>query len=263
MKNREKIVWQRTYKNNVTTGNTIIIIKKLKNYYRIYDHCVESLTSDGTGINKKTTDYEYAVKMAILYGESLVVGRMVDIRADNIVINTSHDGSIIWVNDESHCILRISGIKNLVIEDNREPDPESEVGEKSPGRTPDDKERQPQRDSQIRCRLCNIRDSCPFNVNRIDPDSIAEPNGPDNAVRIAGEPRPQNQQSRDCRNFVQGFLIPGMGVVLVTEDEFKKVMDKVVFECPVCGKINVKPHPHKPDLLVCHSCGTSYIPRRE
>jgi hypothetical protein len=136
MTEKSNIAWQRTYKNNVTTGNTTIIIKKLKNYYRIYDHCVEGLSPDGTGINKKTRDYKYALQIAQMYGETLVAGKTLDIRATHLGVDISYNGKTLWINDENHCLVRISGIETITIKDDRGPDSVAREQEEVPSAKP-------------------------------------------------------------------------------------------------------------------------------
>jgi hypothetical protein len=50
---------------------------------------------------------------------------MVDINAErqgieHITIIIKKDGSVLWINTEQQCVLRICQIKNLVIKDERE-----------------------------------------------------------------------------------------------------------------------------------------------
>lgn len=42
-----------------------------------------------------------------------------DCREQNIEINVSKDGSKVWINTESKCLVRIQGIYNLKVIDNR------------------------------------------------------------------------------------------------------------------------------------------------
>ena len=44
---------------------------------------------------------------------------MQDLREANIEISIREDGKVIWVNSEQGCLLRVSGIKNLVLDDRR------------------------------------------------------------------------------------------------------------------------------------------------
>jgi len=42
-----------------------------------------------------------------------------DLRRDTVEIVIRHDGQVIWVNTKEGCVCRISGIKELILEDRR------------------------------------------------------------------------------------------------------------------------------------------------
>lgn len=42
-----------------------------------------------------------------------------DLRRDTVEVKVRHDGRVIWVNTKEGCVCRISGINELILEDER------------------------------------------------------------------------------------------------------------------------------------------------
>jgi len=64
-------VYKHTFKNNVTTGYTTMYVVKVKKGFRVYDHCEEGLSPDGTGMDKIVSNKERAIWLAEMYGSTL------------------------------------------------------------------------------------------------------------------------------------------------------------------------------------------------
>jgi len=53
---------------------------------------------------------------------------MIDINAEGVEVSIREDGRVLWVNTEEGCVLRISKIKQIVVEDARTKEPSSNKG---------------------------------------------------------------------------------------------------------------------------------------